>query len=1051
MSIKHHLQKLHQDKENNNLVIFIGAGISANYSNVKFPDWSELIDALSIGGNSSDPLQIAQIYQDNYSKYGLFKKVKEIFPKDYSPKDEPYQSILKLNPAHILTTNYENLIEKAVEESGYSQKYHIVDKDEDLPLANEKQKLLVKVHGSFDSENIVLSEEDYSEYEKNYPLILSFIRYIFSRHRVLFLGFSLSDPNFNRILYNVKNILKDESLEHTVILHSDISEEEKNYFLSKKVYPITSKEIISELKEANKSDYLTATLKQINLYQKEDYNQNDFLEEFLKIKKRFDILNFYMPTTIDKMFANSNLKPFISFVNIIATNIAYKKNYIGNIIDMLGFYKNGFKNREDDKFKIYFDNYRELMLKSNSLYLGGVQKQRDNNQGNYIDLKFAEDLLNSSDKEEFYSLPTYTIEVKENSIYFYIIDKIFENGSRYFSTLTLNSDSFFVNYLLKNRREALDSFEKTTNIDKNDIYRYYLYSFKLSYLTKIIIKSKKDMEKFIKFQNIYRDIFNNFTQSEQNFFSEIHNLEFAQEFKNYLFDFESNPNKYIADENSIFGEGIFDISKRISFYVNYSSFLKFIFLNELPIFDLVQIRDIIKGANRVIFKLFINNFESNESFFPNWFIFSIAFGEMKDIKPLIIDFHNKNYYKNKKIIFDTNYTDNLFKNIQNKVKDDSIFKIENVLVLLSSFVDSEESFIYIFDNYTKVIKKEIGNYSADLNLIEQKKVHIRVENINYILFTAYLNLQKKSKLKKSSLEEIKLFLEEILEIALDSKIFIYDESFISFLQYLIDDYKDIVDSKREKSRNILSVIKKGKIHNFKNMLGIFKSLYILGYEDSNFKEFQKILTNNIDNEKLNRDKHLELFVDIENSIIDIYDNFKMDLGLDLIKNHHLENIKNNFEISTDIYFSFQRVNFLILEKILESKELEKLNLKDKIVKVLKSAKIYFNSSFSEIGEDFRYYFIEIVKFLIFTKQIDILKELSKDEREFLSDIYTLKNIFNYSNKYLVFNYQNELLKLLKISESKNILVQSLIWSFEGNKKEKIDNEEFYRLVSNQIK
>jgi len=1048
LSIKHHLKRLHQDKENNNLVIFIGAGISANYSNVKFPNWSELIDALSIGGNSSDPLQIAQIYQDNYSKYGLFKKVKEIFPKDYSPEDEPYKSILKLNPAHILTTNYENLIEKAVEESGYSQKYHIVDKDEDLPLANEKQKLLVKVHGSFDSENIVLSEEDYSEYEKNYPLILSFIRYIFSRHRVLFLGFSLSDPNFNRILYNVKNILKDESLEHTVILHSDISEEEKNYFLSKKVYPITSKEIISELKEASKNNYLTATLKQINLYQKEDYNQNDFLEEFLKIKKRFDILNFYMPTTIDKMFANSNLKPFISFVNIIATNIAYKNNYIGNNIDILGFYKNGFKNREDNKFKIYFDNYRELMLKSNSLYLGGVQKQKNNNQGNYIDLKFAEDLLNSSDKEEFYSLPTYNIRLEDSYIYFDYIDKIFENGSRYFSTLTLDSDSFFVNYLLKNRREVLDSFEKTTNIDKNDIYRYYLHSFKLSYLTKIIIKSKNDMEKFIKFQNIYRDIFNNFTQSEQNFFSEIDNLEFAQEFKNYLFDFESNPNKYIADENSIFGEGIFDISKRISFYVNYSSFLKFIFLNELPIFDLVQIRDIIKGANRVIFTLFINNFESNESFFPNWFIFSIALGEMEDIRLLVTEFHNKNYYKNKKIVADDAYINSLFKNIQNKVKDDSIFKIENVLVLLSSFVDSEESFIYIFDNYTKVIKKEIGNYSADLNLIEQSKVHTRVENINYILFTAYLNLQKKSKLKKSYLEEIKLFLEEILEIALDSKIFIYDNNFISFLQYLTDNYKDIADSKREKNRNILSLLKEKKYTFLKNMLGIFKSLYILGYEDSDFKDLQNTIKERLVNRKISENNYLEYNLDIENSIIDIYDNFKIDLGLDLIKNHHLENIEKNFEISHNIYISFQRVNFLIFQKILESKELEELNLKDKIVEVLKSAKKYFNSSFSETGKDFRYYFIEIVNFLILTKQIDFLEELSEDEREFLSDIYIIKNIFNYN--YFTFEYQDELLKLLKISESKNILIQSLIWSFEGNKKEKIDNEEFYRLVSNQV-
>jgi len=268
------------------------------------------------------------------------------------------------------------------------------------------------------------------------------------------------------------------------------------------------------------------------------------------------------------------------------------------------------------------------------------------------------------------------------------------------------------------------------------------------------------------------------------------------------------------------------------------------------------------------------------------------------------------------------------------------------------------------------------------------------------------------------------------------------------LQYLTDNYKDIADSKREKNRNILSLLKEKKYTFLKNMLGIFKSLYILGYEDSDFKDLQNTIKERLVNRKISENNYLEYNLDIENSIIDIYDNFKIDLGLDLIKNHHLENIEKNFEISHNIYISFQRVNFLIFQKILESKELEELNLKDKIVEVLKSAKKYFNSSFSETGKDFRYYFIEIVNFLILTKQIDFLEELSEDEREFLSDIYIIKNIFNYN--YFTFEYQDELLKLLKISESKNILIQSLIWSFEGNKKEKIDNEEFYRLVSNQV-
>lgn len=61
------------------------------------------------------------------------------------------------------------------------------------------KNLLVKAHGMLS--NVILSEQDYNEYEQKFPLILSFIRYVFSKHKVLFIGFSLSDPNFNKILF----------------------------------------------------------------------------------------------------------------------------------------------------------------------------------------------------------------------------------------------------------------------------------------------------------------------------------------------------------------------------------------------------------------------------------------------------------------------------------------------------------------------------------------------------------------------------------------------------------------------------------------------------------------------------------------------------------------------------------------------------------------------------------------------------------------------------------------------------------------------------------
>ena len=278
------LRELYNEKEQNNLVVFIGAGISENYAEIKndksFPSWKKLIDEIKIGNNSTDDfLKSARIYEDNYSKEALVTKVKELFPKEYNCHDI-HKLIYEIEPTHIITTNYDDLLEKAMRIKNLDNKFHIVDTDAQIPLSKSKHNLLVKAHGDLNRTNIVLSEQDYNNYEKNFPLILSFIRYVFSKYKVLFLGFSLSDPNFNKILYWVKNILEENTIKHTVILHSDISKSEKIHFEKKSVNVITQSDLNLELTNEKKDNYLKLALNFI----KYGYPSHSFL-----IEKRLDI------------------------------------------------------------------------------------------------------------------------------------------------------------------------------------------------------------------------------------------------------------------------------------------------------------------------------------------------------------------------------------------------------------------------------------------------------------------------------------------------------------------------------------------------------------------------------------------------------------------------------------------------------------------------------------------------------------------------------------------------------------------------------------------
>ncbi|HEU3062846.1 TPA: SIR2 family protein, partial [Streptococcus pneumoniae] len=142
----------------NSLVLFVGAGISAN-SNL--PTWGELIQSLKKELNipeerTDSPLRIAQYYYDTFGKNQYTKKIEEIFfKKGLSKPNELHKLIEKIAPKHIITTNYDSLLESQFE-SGLL-KYNVVAEDKDIPYTSS-ERYLIKMHGDFSKKNIVLKE-----------------------------------------------------------------------------------------------------------------------------------------------------------------------------------------------------------------------------------------------------------------------------------------------------------------------------------------------------------------------------------------------------------------------------------------------------------------------------------------------------------------------------------------------------------------------------------------------------------------------------------------------------------------------------------------------------------------------------------------------------------------------------------------------------------------------------------------------------------------------------------------------------------------------------
>ena len=195
----------------NSLILFVGAGISAN-SNL--PTWGELIQSFKEelnlpDDNSDDYPRVAQYYYDTFGKNRYTKKIEEVFSsKGISKPNELHTLIEKIAPEHIITTNYDSLLEDQFE-SGLL-KYNVVAEDKDIPYTSPG-RYLIKMHGDLNKNNIVLKEEDYLDYASNFPMISNLIQTLIMNHTLLFVGYSLKDYTFKTIFRLVQNAFKSDA------------------------------------------------------------------------------------------------------------------------------------------------------------------------------------------------------------------------------------------------------------------------------------------------------------------------------------------------------------------------------------------------------------------------------------------------------------------------------------------------------------------------------------------------------------------------------------------------------------------------------------------------------------------------------------------------------------------------------------------------------------------------------------------------------------------------------------------------------------------------
>ena len=212
---------LAEELEKGKLVVFVGAGVSKNSG---LPDWKELIKdyAEYRGIKEFTSKEYLTIPEEVFERYGSLKYY-EIAEKRFSGKYVPnsvHRILKKMNLTYIITTNYDTLIENEI------KNLQVVSKDEDLPYTSSN-KMLIKMHGDFKNKNIVLKKSDYDNYEKNFQLISTLIKGLFTTNTILFIGYSYNDTNVQQIMNWIKDILKEETRKAFLVEFTEEDEKEE--------------------------------------------------------------------------------------------------------------------------------------------------------------------------------------------------------------------------------------------------------------------------------------------------------------------------------------------------------------------------------------------------------------------------------------------------------------------------------------------------------------------------------------------------------------------------------------------------------------------------------------------------------------------------------------------------------------------------------------------------------------------------------------------------------------------------------------------------------
>lgn len=219
-------EKLTQKINQNNLVVFVGAGLSCKMG---YPNWNALI--IDILGGISDKEEKSQKYiqglkDDILSPIEILSKISDHKSASIEILERIIRSHEKTEPSKIheklgllsdkiITTNYDSLLEKALpefEQIVYTNQYKV-------SRLSQYNQYIFKIHGDIqEPHKCILFPSEYDlQYDTEEKTSTFELKKIISDKSILFVGFSLNDPYINHLFDYITNLYSGFNPDHYII------------------------------------------------------------------------------------------------------------------------------------------------------------------------------------------------------------------------------------------------------------------------------------------------------------------------------------------------------------------------------------------------------------------------------------------------------------------------------------------------------------------------------------------------------------------------------------------------------------------------------------------------------------------------------------------------------------------------------------------------------------------------------------------------------------------------------------------------------------------